>query len=252
MPYDPKTGTVTFPGFNSTADIIAGRTGAMTPAVTPIAPESSYDKLLRVMSGGSLADTLSSGDKLMALSALLGSVARGSRTTPQEVMAGIRKEQAGRLEAQVMYEQMKAQQQLKQTFLNSLPQNERNMVALLDDKALAQYMLTKQKGRELTDAEKKIQAAGIPLDSERARRILENVASSQGIITVTGPTGTTYIEAGDLTKRLGAAAPTIPQKAIDDLRAGKGTVEQFEAVFGKGTARQYLGGGSGDATGGFR
>ena len=75
----------------------------------------------------------------------------------------------------------------------------------------------------------------------------------EGIITVTGPAGTTYIRASDLG---GAgqrpAAQTIPQQAIDDLRSGKGTVEQFEGIFGKGTAAQYVGGGSGNTTGGFR
>ena len=254
MAYDPRTGTVTFPGFDSTTGLLTNRASAMPAALAPAASETTYDKLLRVMTGGKLSDTLTGGDKLLALSALLGSVTRGSRTTPQEVMANIRKEQAGRLEAQVMSESMKTRQQTKQAFLNSLPQSERNMVALLDDKQLAEYMLAKQKGREETDAEKKLRAAGIDPASADGQRILRNVASSQGVISVTGPAGTTYVQAADVVLGGGGQrqGPTIPQEAIDALRSGKGTVEQFESVFGKGTARQYLGGGSGNATGGFR
>lgn len=236
------------------SSLFGGAKAPTAPTTQPMSPESSYDKLLRVMGGGTLSDTLTGGDKLLALSALLGSVARGSRTTPQEVMANIRKEQAGRLESQIMTERMKAQQQTKQAFLSSLPQSERNMVALLDDKQLAEYMLAKQKGREETDAEKKLRAAGIDPASADGQRILRNVASSQGVISVTGPAGTTYVQAADVVLGGGGQrqGPTIPQEAIDALRSGKGTVEQFESVFGKGTARQYLGGGSGNATGGFR
>lgn len=254
MPYDPRTGAVTFPGFDSTTSLLTNRASAMPAALAPAASETTYDKLLRVMTGGKLSDTLTSGDKLLALSALLGSVARGSRTTPQEVMANIRKEQAARLEAQVMSENMKTRQQTRQAALNLLPQNERNMVALLDDKQLAEYMQARQKGREETDAEKKLRAAGIDPASADGQRILRNVASSQGIISVTGPAGTTYVQAADVVLGGGGQrqGPTIPQEAIDALRSGKGTVEQFESVFGKGTARQYLGGGSGNATGGFR
>lgn len=205
MAYDPRTGTVTFPGFDSTASLLANRTPAMPTAPTPATPESTYDKLLRVMGGGKLSDTLTGGDKLLALSALLGSVARGSRTTPQEVMATIRKEQAGRLEAQVMSEGMKARQQTRQAFLNSLPQNERNMVALLDDKQLAEYMLAKQKGREQTDTEKKLIAAGIDPASPEGQRILKNVAAAQGILNVSGPAGSVFKEAYQVVS--GAPAP---------------------------------------------
>ena len=205
MPYDPRTGTVTFPGFDSTTSLLTNRASAMPAALAPAASETTYDKLLRVMTGGKLSDTLTGGDKLLALSALLGSVARGSRITPQEVMANIRKEQAGRLEAQVMSENMKTRQQTRQAFLNSLPQSERNMVALLDDKQLAEYMLAKQKGREQTDTEKKLIAAGIDPASPEGQRILKNVAAAQGILNVSGPAGSVFKEAYQVVS--GAPAP---------------------------------------------
>lgn len=254
MPYDYKTGQVTFPGYDSLANIRANLASA-TPQTAPLSQGSNYEKYLRVMTGGNFADTLSGADKLMALSALLGSVTRGSKTSPQKVIADLRKEQLGKLEAQVMAERMQAATQRKMDFLNSLPEAERRMAILLDEDKLQDYMLKRMAGREETDAEKKLRAAGIDPLSQEGQRILKNVAASQGIISVTGPAGTTYVQASDVVLG-GSGAPNqgtqIPQKAIDDLRAGKGTVEQFEAVFGKGTARQYLGGGSGDATGGFR
>lgn len=254
MPYDPRTGTVTFPGFDSTASLLTNRASAKPTAATPAGESSTYDKYMQIMTGGKFSDTLTGGDKLLALSALLGSVTRGSKTTPQDVIAGIRKQQLGRIEAQVMSDRMQAQARARQAFLGSLPENERNMFMLLDADSQMKYMLEKQKGREQTDAEKKLVAAGIDPASAEGQRILKNAAAAQGVISVTGPAGTTYVQAADVVLGGGGQRPsaTIPQEAIDALRSGKGTVAQFESVFGKDTARQYLGGGSGNATGGFR
>ena len=207
MPYDPRTGMVTFPGYDLNASTI------MKPSKSGLTPagytdsQSDRQKMMQIMTGGNFADTLTGGDKLLALSALLGSVARGSKTTPQEVIADIRKQQLGRIEAKVIGDSLKARAAASEAFLKTLPENERNMFMLLDADSQMKYMLERQKGRKLTDAEEKIVAAGIPLDSERAQRILDNVASAQGIITVTGPAGTTYIQAGDLTRGVGAGAP---------------------------------------------
>lgn len=204
MAYDPRTGAITFPGFDSTNTLLSQRAAA-APAAATMGPESTYDKFLRVMTGGKFSDTLSGGDKLLALSALLGSVTRGSRTTPQEVIANIRKQQAGQLEAQVMSERMKANEATRRAFLQTLPENERNMVALLNEEQFAKYMIERQKGREETDAEKKLRAAGIDPASPEGQRILRNVAAGQGIISVTGPAGTTYKQASEIV--FGAPAP---------------------------------------------
>lgn len=254
MAYDPRTGTVTFPGYDLNAGTI------MKPSKSGLTPagytglQSDRQKMMQIMTGGDFADTLTGGDRLLALSALLRSVARGSKTTPQEVIADIRKQQLGRIEAKVIGDSLKARAAASEAFLKTLPENERNMFMLLDADSQMKYMLEKQKGREETDAEKKLRAAGIDPASADGQRILRNVASSQGVISVTGPAGTTYVQAADVVLGGGGQrqGPAIPQEAIDALRSGKGTVEQFESVFGKGTARQYLGGGSGNATGGFR
>lgn len=215
----------------------------------PMQEMSDAERLAQIMQGN-LAGQLSSGDKLSTLGALLKSVSRGSTTTPQQVIQNLQQQKFQEVQGRIQA----AQLQRRQEALNSLPESERNMAALLDEKQLAEYLVQRQKGRDQTEAEKKLIAAGIDLASPEAQRILRNVASSQGIIPVTGPLGTTYVQASDVVFKQGAEAAntTIPQQAIDDLRSGKGTVEQFEQIFGKGSAKKYLGGGSGNATGGFR
>jgi hypothetical protein len=206
-----------------------------------------------LMSGG--IGKLSTGEKISALGQVLQAAGSRGAVDPAAVLQNVRKQQMDKLNAQFQIAQLEQKSQQEQAFLNSLPPSERNMVALLDGKQLAEYMINRQKGRQLTDAEKKIEAAGIPLGSPEAQRILRNVAAEQGVITVTGPAGTTYIQASDLMSSGGGqtpAAQTIPQAAIDDLRSGVGTPEQFDSIFGKGKAAQYLGGGSGNTTGGFR
>lgn len=205
MAYDPRTGMVTFPGFDSTASLLTNRASAKPTAAVPASESSTYDKYMQIMTGGKFSDTLSGGDKLLALSALLGSVARGSKTTPQEVVADIRKQQMQRLEAQVMSDRMQAQAQARQAFLKTLPENERNMFMLLDADSQMKYMLEKQKGREQTDTEKKLIAAGIDPASPEGQRILKNVAAAQGILNVSGPAGSVFKEAYQVVS--GAPAP---------------------------------------------
>jgi len=49
----------------------------------------------------------------------------------------------------------------------------------------------------------------------------------------------------------GAASGGIPPEAVAALRNGEGTAEQFDAIFGPGSAARIMGGGGGNATGGF-
>lgn len=220
----------------------------------PLSPTAKYVQDMQALMSGGIGP-LSTGQKIAAVGQVLQAAGSRGASDPAAVLQGIRKQQMDKLNAQFQIAQLQQKSQQEQAFLNSLPPSERNMVALLDGKQLAEYMINRQKGRDLTDAEKKIQAAGIPLGSPEAQRILRNVAAEQGVITVTGPAGTTYIQASDLMSSGGGqtpAAQNIPQQAIDDLRSGKGTVTQFESIFGKGSAAQYVGGGSGNTTGGFR
>lgn len=205
MAYDPRTGAITFPGFDSTNTLLSRRTAAAPAASTTMGPESTYDKYLRVMTGGKFSDLMSGGDKLMALSALLGSVTRGSKVTPQEVIANIRKQQLGKIEAKYVGEGFAQRSKLFADFAKTLPQNEQNMFMLLSEDGKEKFMLARQQGRKETDAEEKLRAAGIDPASPEGQRILRNVAASQGIISVTGPAGTTYKQASEIV--FGAPAP---------------------------------------------
>ena len=228
--------------------------GAVFSSILPatvqptLSPTAKYIADMQALMRGGVGP-LSTGEKISALGQVLQAAGSRGATDPAAVIQNVRKQQMDKLNAQYQIAQLEQKSQQEQAFLNSLPPSERNMVALLDGKQLAEYRINRQKGRDLTDAEKKIQAAGIPLGSPEAQRILRNVAAEQGVITVTGPAGTTYIQASDL---MSSGGGQIPQSAIDDLRSGKGTPEQFDSIFGKGKAAQYVGGGSGNTTGGFR
>lgn len=55
------------------------------------------------------------------------------------------------------------------------------------------------------------------------------------------------------TASTGAAVNSdIPASAIEDLRAGRGSAEQFDEIFGAGAAERVLGGSVGNGAGGFR
>jgi len=250
------------PGFTPTASDIARLTtpGAMPTAIQPmlatvqptLSPTAKYIQDMQALMRGGIGP-LSTGQKISAVGQVLQAAGSRGAIDPGAVLQNVRKQQMDKLNAQFQIAQLQKKTLEEEDFIKTLTPSERNMFAILDETGRRQYMLARQQGRELTDAEKKIQAAGIPLGSPEAQRILADVAVKEGIITVTGPAGTTYIRASDL----GGAGPrpaaqTIPKEAIDDLRSGVGTVEQFESIFGKGTAAQYLGGGSGNTTGGFR
>ena len=81
--------------------------------------------------------------------------------------------------------------------------------------------------------------------------------AAKGVITSTGPSGAQYTPALKIAPMLAAGAAAgvgagPPQAAIDYLKSNPGTKAQFEQKYGAGSAAQYLGGGSGNATGGFR
>lgn len=76
--------------------------------VAPTTPLTDAEKLAQVM-GGNLKGTLSGGDKLMALSALLRSVSRGSQTSPQEAMAQIQQQKSAELQNRIAIDQARKQ-----------------------------------------------------------------------------------------------------------------------------------------------
>lgn len=95
-------------------------------------PDTSYVDAMRKISQGDLRSVLTGGDRLMALSGLLGSVARGSRTTPQEAMAQVQQTALGRASLQMQLAQLQAAADAKAkreatlaAFANTLPEDKR-------------------------------------------------------------------------------------------------------------------------------
>lgn len=114
--------------------------------VAPTVPLTDAEKLAQVM-GGNLSGTLTGGDKLLALSALLKSVSRGSRTTPQEAMAQIQQQKANELQNRIAIDQarknaeraalMKAQ---KDQIISTLPAEMQAEARIIPDEVfLASY-----------------------------------------------------------------------------------------------------------------
>lgn len=266
-------------GVNPTASAIARLTapGAMPSAVMPmpaaaqptLSPTAKYIADMQALMRGGIGP-LSTGEKISALGQVLQAAGSRGATDPAAVLQNVRNQQMQKLNAQFQIAQLQKKTQEEEEFIKTLTPSERNMFAILDDVGRRQYMVARQQGPELTDTEKKLIAAGIDPKSPEGQKILKNVAAAQGILTTSGPWGDRYKQASDVIfgnddqpQDAGTVQPQDADiiqrenekklnRAVEILRSGKGTVEQFESIFGKGTAAKYLGGGSGNTTGGFR
>lgn len=73
---------------------------------------SSFDdtqaSMLESLASGDISGSLSGGDKLIALGALLKSVSRGSKTTPQEVMQNLQASKLQEMQNKIQLQQLKA------------------------------------------------------------------------------------------------------------------------------------------------
>ena len=86
-------------------------TGVEAPA--PVAGAQSPDltnRLLQIM-GGNLAGTLSGGEKLSALGALLKSVSRGSQSSPQQVLQSIQQQKMAEVQNALQIQELRKQAQ---------------------------------------------------------------------------------------------------------------------------------------------
>lgn len=81
--------------------------GAATPAnPTATGREDLTNRLLQIMSG-QLGGTLSGGEKLSALGALLKSVSRGSQTSPQDVVRGIQQQKMAEVQGALQIQELR-------------------------------------------------------------------------------------------------------------------------------------------------
>lgn len=74
----------------------------------PTQPMTDAEKMAQIMQGN-LAGQLSGGDKLLALSALLGSVARGRTQTPDQVFQNIQQQKLQEVQGRLQIEQFRKQ-----------------------------------------------------------------------------------------------------------------------------------------------
>lgn len=123
--------------------------GAATPA-NPSATgrEDLTNRLLQIMSG-QLGGTLSGGEKLSALGALLKSVSRGSQTSPQDVVRGIQQQKMAEVQGALQIQELRkaasqeAQRQLLREDLlaKASTDEERARIRILSGENLEKYAL---------------------------------------------------------------------------------------------------------------
>lgn len=122
-----------------------------TPEMAAPTSSGSADltnRLLQIM-GGNLGGTLSGGEKLSALGALLKSVSRGSQTSPQQVLQGIQQQKLQQVQGALQVQELRkaagqqAQRQALREELLSKARNdeERAQIRILSDENLDKFAL---------------------------------------------------------------------------------------------------------------
>lgn len=111
MAYNPFTWTPGSPVPQGIVNQYAPQAAAPVDNIAPAAPnagQSDMEKLAQLMQGN-LKGQLSSGDKLMALSALLRSVSRGSTQSPQDVIQSIKQQKLQEVQGRIQLAEMQKQ-----------------------------------------------------------------------------------------------------------------------------------------------
>jgi hypothetical protein len=121
------------------------------PGTTAVSPSGSPDltnRLLQIM-GGQLGGTLTGGEKLSALGALLKSVSRGSQTSPQQVLQSIQQQKLGEVQGAIQIQELRKQagqqaqrQALREELLSKAKSDEeRAQIRILSDENLDKFAL---------------------------------------------------------------------------------------------------------------
>lgn len=174
----------------------AGATqAAQTPQTQPMTPEQAYLENMRKISSGDLKSLLTGGDRLLALSALLGSVARGSRTTPQEAMAQVQQTAANRVNMQMQMAQLQAKVEQERRQKAFIKQYASTMSE--DKRGLLENMDTAEAFKTVsTEAFRPKQVQQIVRDASGKTRITYQDGTSQ-IADWSLPAKTEYKDTGD-------------------------------------------------------
>lgn len=167
-------------------------------AIPPQSPDS-LTELTRLMSGD-LSGSLTSGDKLLALSGLLRSATRSGRRaglTPEQVIGGLQQRKIAEVQNRLAVEQMRAQQAraqqaqaLRQQLRGRLTPEQQTQFDLLTDEQVA-AMSGKQLERELMPSEAQIsskareisEATGFPVGSPQHRAMMQQYLSQPQLMS---------------------------------------------------------------------
>ena len=220
-------------------------------------PQSLNDltRLTQVM-GGDLSGSLTGGDKLLALAALMRSATRSGRRaglTPQQVMGQLQQQQVAELQNRMALQQMQQQKQFRDQFLATLPENERQFARILPDAQLAEYVTKRNAGPELTAFAKDLRMRNIdvnsPLGQELYMQYIQNKIDP--IVEMDTPSGRKFVgRESEYFRRFGGGSERrITSKAeYDALPPGT------EFIAPDGVRRVKPGGqtGASASSGGFR
>ena len=187
-------------GYNKTfltSDTPPAGAAAATPA-TGSQPDLT-NRLLQIMSG-QLGGTLSGGEKLSALGALLKSVSRGSQTSPQDVVRGIQQQKMAEVQGALQIQQLrkaaaeKAQSDaLKAEYVSQLSQSNPQLaraIALMSPEKFSDFVIQQNKEPQLSSYGRRIvESFGVKPGSEAFKALMAYQLSLP--TTEVTPTGTT-------------------------------------------------------------
>lgn len=167
-------------------------------AIPPQSPDS-LTELTRLMSGD-LSGSLSSGDKLLALSGLLRSATRSGRRagiTPQQVIGQLQQQKVSELQNRMAVEQMRAQRQqaqqaqaLRQQVRGRLTPEQQTQFDLLSDQQVAamagkqlESQLMPSPEQQSSKAREISEATGFAVGSPQHRAMMQQYLSQPQLMS---------------------------------------------------------------------
>jgi hypothetical protein len=217
-------------------------------AIPPQSPDS-LSELTRLM-GGDLSGSLSSGDKLLALSGLLRSATRSGRRagiTPQQVLGQLQQQKVAEVQNRLAVEQMRAQagqrqqaQALRQQLRGQLTPEQQAQFDILSDEQVAAMAGRRLESQLMPSPDKQSQmarqiteATGFDVGSAEHRALMQQYLSQPQLMST--PAGIVQI-AGLMFPNQQQPAPQPAPRILQQRPAGLSDDELFakarEAVEG--------------------
>jgi len=140
------------------------------PAASTSGSPDLTNRLLQIMSG-QLGGTLTGGEKLSALGALLKSVSRGSQTSPQQVMQSIQQQKLQEVQGALQIQELRkaaAEKAQREGFITQASSRitdpaEKDFFMSLTDKGKEEYLIKKMAPRDYGPTPEERQAVSLGL-----------------------------------------------------------------------------------------